>query len=808
MYTLTKFLSKTVKPLTTAGLAISGLACAGIAWAADDVPSAVAAVSAEEIVAPKKARGAAAILMEEVVTSARKKSAGEEVQDVPIQISAFSGEQLDALQMRNISDMSFSMPNVTLDPVGTSIGTANFSIRGMGTSSSIPSTDPTVGVFVDGMHYGISWGVIQDTFDLEGMEVLRGPQGTLFGRNVTGGAVTMRTRRPSHEFSLRAKTSVTDDNDQVYALSTTGSLIEDVVAGKFAVYYRNDGGYFDNLAPGGSSKAGKSETFLVRPAITITPSEDLDITFMYEYGQTQGDGGISQNQNAFTNFNPNGQALGDFEVNIDNEGDTDGEWQSLVMETNYQVGFGNGVITNILGYRDFEQFSSVDIDSTAFNHFNLNGRTDQDQISNELRFAGTFLDGGLDLTVGHYYSKQNLTYVEDRTAGISFGVDFNPAWTGPEDPDGGCAPTDNACAGLGEGVQAVYGGVQDSTTWGLFAQGDLHLTDSLILTLGVRYTEEEKDVDIALGQFLSIADGGTPYDGNGVGTGQTFPGQPCSVAEPKCTTFDFTDNGSWNSWSPKVGLQWFYNESSSAYFSWSKGHRSGGYNLRNTNPDFAPGPTEQETQNAWEVGLKSEWMDGRVTMNAAVFRNIYDDVQRDTLDNQARQVTLNAGELTIDGVELDMKALLTDNLVVSLSVGYLDGQYDNLVADLTGDGVIDGADEGLIPPRLARWSVQAGFNYDIPLESDGLVSLRGSYSHRTPSPFNDDNTGIVPSVDMVDAGLAYTTPGGQWTATLYGKNLLDDQRPTTIAPLVFGFPFTYAPLAKGRVLGLELQYQY
>ncbi len=763
------------------------------------------AQAAEGDAAPvAKKKSSASVLMDEVLVTARKKSAAEDVQDVPIQISAYSGEQLDALQVRNVQDLSFSMPNVTLDPVGTSIGTANFSIRGMGTSSSIPSTDPTVGLFVDGMYYGVSWGVIHDTFDLEAMEVLRGPQGTLFGRNVTGGAVVMRTRRPSHEFSLKAKTSVTDDNDQVYAVSTTGSLIENLLAGKLAVYYRNDGGYFDNIAPGGSSKAGKSETFMVRPAVTFTPTENLDITFMGEFGQNQGDGGIPQNQNSFTAFNTGGKALNDFEVNLDNEGDTDGEWSSLIMETNYQVGLGDGVITNILAYRDFEQFSSVDIDSTPLNHFNLNGRTDQDQISNELRFAGTFMDGGLDLTVGHYYGKQNLTYVEDRLAGVAFGVDWNPAFVPPDTNPPGCGVGDDNCAGLGQGLQAVYGGVQDSTTWGLFAQGDIHLTDSFILTLGVRYTEEEKDVDIALGEFLSVANGGGIYSG-GV---QQFPGQPCSIAEPKCTRFGFTDNGSWNSWSPKVGLQWFYNESSSLYFSWSKGHRSGGYNLRNTNPDFPPGPTEQETQNAWEVGMKSEWMDGRVTLNAAVFRNIYDDVQRDTLDSQARQVTLNAGELTIDGAELDMKAVVTDNLVLSLSVGYLDGQYDNLVADLTGDTVIDGADEGLIPPRLARWSGQFGVNYDIPLESDALISLRGSYAHRTSSPFNDDNTGITPSMDMVNAGIAYTTPGGQWTATLFGKNLLDDQRPTTVAPLVFGFPFTYSPLAKGRVIGLELQYDY
>jgi len=765
-------LSKTLKPFSAAALAVSTFACAGALWAADEAATPVSTIDSTEI-ARAKPRGSAALLMEEVVTRSRKKSATEEVQDVPIQISAFSGAQLEALQMRSIADMSFSMPNVTLDAVGTSVTTANFSIRGMGTSSSIPSTDPTVGLFVDGMYYGVSWGVVMDTFDLEGMEVLRGPQGTLFGRNVTGGAVAMRTRRPSHEFSLKAKASVTDDNDQVYALSTTGSLIEDVVAGKLAVYYRNDAGYFDNVAPGGSSDMGDSETFMVRPAITITPNEDLDITFIYEHGQMKGDGVAAQNTQpaSFLTSSP-GQKLNDFEVSLNNEGETDAEWSSLVMETNYQVGFGDGMITNVFAYRDFEQFSNADVDSSDADHFNLAGRTDQDQISNELRFAGTFMEDRLDLTVGHFYFKQNLTYVEDRTAfhdlDIFLGSPFG-----------------------GNGLQAVYGGVQDSTIWGIFAQGDYELSDRLIMTLGMRYTEEEKDAEIALGGFVPK---GSP--------------QPCSIAAPHCADIDFVDNGSWSSWSPKFGLQYFYNESSSVYFSWSKGYRSGGYNLRNTNPDFPPGPSEQEQQNAWEVGLKSEWMDGRVTLNAAAFRNVYDNIQRDTLDDQARQVTLNAGKVTIDGVELDVKALVTDNLVVTLSVGYLNGQYDDLVADLTGDGVIDGTDEGLTPPRLADWSTQLGFNYDIPLESDGLVSVRGSWSHRTAAPFNDDNTGIVPSHDRVDAGLAYTTPDGRWTATLFGKNLLDDQHNGLVAPLNSGVAWTYTSINKGRVIGAEIQYDF
>ena len=135
----------------------------------------VGSIAAEEI-APK-AKGSAALLMEEVVTTSRKKSTAEEVQDVPIAMTAYSGEQLEALQVRNLEEMSFSMPNVQLDSVGTTRGTANFSIRGQGINSSIPSVDPTVGVFIDGMYLGMSHGALYDMFDLEGMEVLRGPQG-------------------------------------------------------------------------------------------------------------------------------------------------------------------------------------------------------------------------------------------------------------------------------------------------------------------------------------------------------------------------------------------------------------------------------------------------------------------------------------------------------------------------------------------------------------------------------------------------------------------------------------------------------
>ena len=712
-----------------------------------------AVYSADEVATAPKVKGAAAILMEEVVTSARKKSSGEEVQEVPIAMTAYSGDQLDALQVKNIEDLAFSMPNVALDSVGTSKGTANFAIRGLGINSSIPSVDPTVGVFVDGMYYGMSWGVVVDTFDLESIEVLRGPQGLLFGRNVTGGAVSMRTRRPSHEFDMRAKASVTDDADQVYAFSVTGSLVEDVLAGKLSLYYRDDDGYFKNRA-NGNDNFGESETYVLRPAVTWTPTEDLEMTFLFERGELEGDGPTSKNITDPT--------LGDFELEADDEGFNKARWNHIIWETNYNVSFGDGTITNIMAYRDFEQQNFGDIDSSnsavSGFRFDLGGNVNQDQFSNELRYAGTFMDGKLDWTIGTYWFTQNQSYVEVR--------EF---------------------FGAGE----TFGGNIDAETWAVFTQADYQLSESLVLTLGGRYTFEEKEAEIAKGKI---------------------PLRPCRLKPIHCVP-DFADDEDWSSFTPKFGLQWFLNDDSHLYFTYTKGFRSGGYNLRNTALEANPGPYNQETQNAYEIGMKSEWMDGRVKLNLAVFQNEMEDMQRETIFTQVVdgianpvQEIRNTADATIRGAEMDLQALVTDNLLISVSAGYLDGQYDKVLADLNRDGLVDGADKALDLPRLAPWSWQVGANYDIPLD-EGHMTMRASWNHRNNGSWNDSNADPLRTADFLGAGISYTTADGKWTTTLFGKNLLDDEVAVTRFTVVPG-AFTFAPLKKGREVGIELQYQY
>ncbi|HCO58609.1 MAG TPA: TonB-dependent receptor [Porticoccaceae bacterium] len=749
---------------------------------ADEVPAAVSTISEDEIAATPKARGTAALLMEEVVTTSRKKSTAEEVQDVPIAMTAYSGEQLEALQVRNLEEMSFSMPNVQLDSVGTTRGTANFSIRGQGINSSIPSVDPTVGVFIDGMYLGMSHGALYDMFDLEGMEVLRGPQGVLFGRNVTGGAVTMRTTRPSHDFTFKAKASVTDDNDQVYGLVTTGSLIPDVLSGKLALYGRDDEGYFEDVATG-NDNFGEAETYIIRPAVTWTISEDLETTLIYERGEDRGDQAIPYNSlnpvgdfKVATHVNPDSEEIGQF---------NNARWMHLISETTYDVDFGNGTFTNITAYRKVNEESDGDLDGgtdipdvgapNVF-EFHTGAKIDQEQFSEELRYAGTFLDDRLALTVGGYFFTQNISMAGHRDlSSIPIGGSKTPRFT--------------------------YGGELEHETWGVFVNGDYQLYDNLTMSLGIRYTDEEKDVEAA-GAFVS-----SPGD---------LPGLPVSIGclfEPqiKCGP-DFIDAESWSNVTPRVAFQYYFNDTSHLYFSWAKGFRSGGYNMRLTSPTQRPGPWDEESQNTWELGMKSEWNDGRVRFNVAMFLNQVEDMIREVIFNDpdnpgnAVQSIRNTADADIRGIEMDINWLATDNLLLFMNVGYLDGEYKEVGDDLNRDGVVNGDDKQLVLPRLSRWTGSVGANYDIPIDA-GLISTRIGYSHRTAGFFSDSNVDDLSSHDELTAGISFMTNDGKWKASLFGKNLLDQVQRVTQFTIIPGAT-SFAPIKKGRVVGVELEYQY
>ncbi|MBT8082349.1 MAG: TonB-dependent receptor [Gammaproteobacteria bacterium] len=735
--------------------------------------------------------GAAGVFLEEIVTTARKRSTAETVQDVPVAVSAFGAQQIEAMFVKKIDDLSYLMPNVQLESVGTFPGVQNFSIRGQGINSSIPSVDPTVGVFVDGLYMGTTYGVVIDTFDLESVEVLRGPQGLLFGRNVTGGAVVLRNARPSGEFGLRLRAGGTDENQNSLAFAVEGALMEDVLAGKLAVLFDDDRGYYQSINttapsplqpfyinPAAGGRVGAMETLLVRPSLVFTPGDNSEWTLMVERGQMDGDGAAWSNVTA-----QRAGAVPEFETLSDETGFTSLDWTQIMFEVSIAE-VGNGTLTNIFGIREVEADSAADIDGTDLPIFAAPGYTEQDQISNELRWSGSLRENW-DATIGLYYFEQDIEYREARYIWL-------PPPLGP--------------APFGINLQAALGGDMFSKNLGIFWTNDFHISDRLTLTAGLRYTDEEKTASII---DSTPDDPGTPeIEGPGVCTdNETFD----------CSFVDVKDD--WQNITPRLGAMYHLSDDTRIYGYWSKGFRSGGVNFRNAKPQFIPpGPTREEESNTIEIGLKTEFNDGKMRLNVAAYHNDIKDMQRELNigDQQVivLQATINAGDVTITGVEADFAALLTDNFSITASFGWQDGEYDSLdpfvpalESALRAAGAID-PDEVVIGdelPRLAPTNYSLGFLWDIPV-GEGLVNVAANHSFREGHPYNDSNTELFDDQERTNASVNWFPGDDRWMVSLYGKNLTDEANwgnLTSIAGL-----WTAGPMKKGRIIGFEVNYSY
>lgn len=255
------------------------LRSAGVAGAALAVAMHLAPVRIHAQPLPAKDETASPI--ETIIVSVEKRGAAENAQTVPIALTAVNGMELEERHARDLQDLSLAAPNVTLADAGTVPGFANFTIRGLGTNTTIPSMEPAVGVFVDGIYQGVSAGVVLDLFDIEDIEILRGPQGLLFGRNTTGGAILINTRRPGDEFMVRGRFNYESGSQTTGAVSIEGP-IGDQLRAKIVGYYSNDDGWFTNQVDG--SNFGASRTGFVRPTIVWSPSAAFDTTIIYERG--------------------------------------------------------------------------------------------------------------------------------------------------------------------------------------------------------------------------------------------------------------------------------------------------------------------------------------------------------------------------------------------------------------------------------------------------------------------------------------------------------------------------------------------
>lgn len=724
-------------------------------------------LSAEEV----EQFGSVSSLLEEVVVTARKRE--ELSQEVPLSIVAYSAEKLETLKVREISDLSVKMPNVALDDVKTLRSTANFSIRGLGVNSTIPSIDPTVGVFIDGVYQGQNFGVVMDMADIQSIEVLRGPQGVLFGRNVTGGAVLINSKRPTDELEFSARAAIDgnpngDGGLNSYIMAAVSGPLSDTFGARMSVYYNKDDGWFVNQYDG--KNFGEAETLIFRPVFSWRPSDNISMVLRWEHMTSDGQGPAAQSHTNssgapgfFANFDRDS-----FGMSIDEEGRYDLKNDLVTLELNWDIALGDGTITNIFGYKDFKVDGVSDIDAQPVWLFHAPFWNDQEQFSNELRYTGTF--GNARVTTGLFWFDNKIKYHERRELlGIATG---------------GVAP---ALTQDGGGDYHV-----ESKAW--FGTVDYDISESWTLTAGARFTSEDKSVKIA-----SLV---------------RNVNSPCNVVEGTCS-FDFVDDASWDAWSGKLGATWNVRDDLRVYGHWSRSHRSGGYNLRNAAIDtvnLGPGPFDEETVDSYELGFKTE-LGGRGHLNASVFYTTIDDMQREVnLTDPVSgivQVIKNTANAEILGFEIEGLVALGKNTVLLGSVGWIDPKYQDVFFDLNGDGAINDADKNLKLPRAAEWTWSVGINHDIHISDWGYLTARANYAFRDKSYFTDNNLGFLQSQKILDAGLDFHASGGRWTYSLYGRNLLnevghggDTQFPTLLGGVPLGG--TFSPLIKGRVVGFEV----
>jgi iron complex outermembrane receptor protein len=715
------------------------------------------------------ADAAAGPVLEEVLVSARKRP--ERPLAAPLALSAFAGERLELLAVRDLTRLTAELPGVLLDDVGTRRGTANFSIRGLGINSSIPSIDPTVGVFVNGVYLAINNDTIFDVFDLERIEVLRGPQGILFGRNVTGGAVLLETKKPGEQFEAELRGAVEGGGKGGYArylMGSVGGPLSDSLQGRLVLYGNDDQGWFENDFDG--EDFGAIEQAMARGTLVWSPGLKDAVTLFYEHTDIDGEGAPSQSHRNGAGIpgTPRNFPRNSHEFAIDERGFQSVESDFLTLRWDRDVALGGGTVSNIFGWRDQSSVAMSDIDAQPEFLFHSPGWIDAEQWSNELRYRGRFAER-LDLTAGLYLFSGDLAYHDRRLFLGQAGVSGSAAAT----QDGG--------------------GEQSLETLGLFGAMDYDLSARWTVSAGLRLSREEKSVRVASFNLNS---------------------SPCNIVTAGDCPFDFVDQEQFNTLAPRLGASFRPDDSRHLYTHWTRGFRSGGYNLRNSNAAEPPGPYGEEQVDSFELGYKQRGE--RWRLDAALFHTRVDDMQREvSLASPTAgilQLIRNTAGAALSGAELDLRVEPLPGLALTATGAWLDARYTSVRFDLDGNGVVDAADEDLELPRAPEWTASLGASYRKDLARGAHLDLRAAWSYRDRVAYTDNNLGYILAQDLVDLDIAYESAGGRWRLAAYARNLLNEVKhggDSQLPAQFIGEPLggTFAPLARGRIVGLALSWR-
>lgn len=648
----------------------------------------------------------------DIVVTGRKRARSETLQSVPISITALSAEQLSTPIVTNLIDIGRLTPNASLQS-STYRGVQNFAIRGIGVNGSTPSDEPAVGVIQDGVYWGSNYGALADLFDLEGVELLRGPQGTLFGRNVTGGAIAVRSARPGAQPYQKIMLGA-GNGGLIEASAVVNQPLGETVSARIAAQARSGGDLFYNLLT--RDDYGRTTSFLVRPSIRWQVTPEFDFTLLGEYYAEYGAPTIFRAQsprsvlaNPVTLAEVEGYVTPAryFDVFPGDPGSSDVEVKFAMAEANWEI--GPGVLTSITGYRKVKSRVQSDIDGSPASGFLQGIGYDQDQWSSELRYAAELGDA-VSFTAGVYYFSQQFDFRENRRLN-----------------NGGTITASRS--------------LLENESYAGFAEADIKPFDGLTITVGARYTQETKDA-------------------------QAAPFGSCSFDWTTCT-FSPTRSYEQGRFTPKGGISYKVADNVLLFGSVTRGFRSGGFSLRGT-PLIEPYLAEDVT--AYEAGFKTDFFDRRLRFNASGYINNFKDLQRTVIGVSPTlgvvQSVFNAADATIKGAEVELTAIVVPGITLSGNYGYTHARYKSFLGSTTPEALRFVR----VPAHTANLSAEFEHRFDNGDKVNARIS--GSYSSRYF--FDDANRFSQPGYTLVNADLAYTLTSGVALA-LYAKNVFNEK---------------------------------
>ena len=771
--------------------------------------------------------------LEEITVYAQKRA--QSILEVPVSVASYDGDLLDQAQVRDLSDLQQVAPSLVFNS-STGATQSIMTIRGIGTAGQNSGLEQSVGVFIDGVYRGRPGSALSDFVDIEAVEVLRGPQGTLFGRNTSAGVINVRSKKPSYEQGGHVSISAGDFDYQQIKASVTGPLIEDVLAYRLSATWQERDGYIEDDVTG--DEYNNKDRSTVRGQLLWDISEETSLRIMADYTETDEVccapvpvfygpatlGLIGSNPSPFDGFGLTigapfqdgtlGSAvspehtfdgvftdIGDYKTNRNSEFGGDDSYIdggiSFELETTLTDTLD---LTAILAHRFFETDPYGDVDMTSADIWRGGRGQDITEDSFELRLSST--GDSVDWTAGLYYFNQDI----DAKGEFNWGTDGEAYLTqvalarlaGQGVDIGGPASAgvaQLAAAGLFSGALAETGVEEDvsyeAESIAVFGQATWNVNEALSLTLGLRYSEEEKEADyevISNDPFSQV---------NLLNISQELFNslRPLQLHLPVGKTSDDYDD---DDLSVTTSVNYEFTDTVSGYARYAQGYKAGGLNLNGTigqtpgNPttDLANNQFDSESTDSYEIGVKSFLFDRTLQLNATVFYQTVEDFQVNSFDG-AGFTLQNAGEIEGKGLEIDYTWTPNENWIVGGGFVFQDIEYADFKTGSTTIAQQEAAGlqlraEGAVPPQdltgetpnfVSDVTYAGNITYLHDVNEDMILKLGTSYRFRSDYTTGQDNDKLTENDDywIVNANITLEASDESWAVELWGKNLTDEE---------------------------------